>query len=286
MLVPIALWQEDEALVGYVYHVAPDARIAELRMAAEAQLCLSGPFEILGANSVPLHPAQERMLRLCDTFGSVPVVRLRFIARNVTNDSVASQDRSWRGLRYLSYTTLYIHLPIFTAIFSTVAAFAVGTGALAMSFFFDYLKSGLGSRAPGPDGSPPEPNDDYEYYLDTFRRVWEATINAMSSMINTYLDGPITILCNCLDHIVGIVGQSVMGFFQTFQHCWDTTTDPKVLPWIALIWGITLAGTALVVHVVIRDARGLLPWPWPGPGPVPSPSSSSSYDHAGSGDHV
>jgi len=291
MLVPIALWQEDEALLGYVYNIAPDAQIAELRMAAEVQLCLSMPFEILGANSIPLHPAQERILQLCDMFGSVPVVRLRLIPRNITKESFVLQDHSWRGLRHLSYTTLYLHLPMVVSVISTVAGFTVGASALIISYFFQPLKSGLGSRAPGPDDSPPKPNDDYEYYLDTFRRVWEATLNAMTLMINTYLNGPITILCNCLDHIIGIVGQCVMGYLQIFQHCWDTTMDPKVLPWIALLWGIILAGTALVVHVVLRDAKGLLPWPWPGPGtaptlPVPAQSSSSNYDHMESGDHV
>jgi len=195
----------------------------------------------------------------------------------------------------------------------TVAALTVGAGALIVSYFFQPLKAGLGSRVPGPDDSPPEPEDDYEYYLDTFRRVWEATLNAMTLMINTYLNGPITILCNCLDHIVGIVeccvmgylqvfqhcwdqvvgvvGRCVIGYLQVFQHCWDTTMDPKVLPWIALVWGITLVGTALVVHVILRDAKGLLPWPWPRPAPVPplpvtSQSSSSRYDHVDSGDNV
>merc|ERR1711871_586842 len=97
-------------------------------------------------------------------------------------------------------------------------------------------------------------------YLQIFQHCWDTTVNALVSMINAYVTGPITILCNALDHIVKVTGDCAYGYLQVFQHCWDTVAQPTVIPWITLIWAITMFGTIILVHVILKDVKGLFPW--------------------------
>merc|ERR1712087_297740 len=125
-------------------------------------------------------------------------------------------------------------------------------GAVVASYISQSMKPEVGSSSTAPRG-------DYDHLLNTFLWMWEATLNSLTSMVNTYLNGPVTILCTCLDHIIKVIGDSVSLYLQVFQHCWDKVMDAAILPWITLVVGITFVGTALVVYVVRKGARCVFP---------------------------
>eukprot|EP00411_Alexandrium_monilatum_P116641 CAMPEP_0175663070 /NCGR_PEP_ID=MMETSP0097-20121207/15806_1 /TAXON_ID=311494 /ORGANISM="Alexandrium monilatum, Strain CCMP3105" /LENGTH=266 /DNA_ID=CAMNT_0016969305 /DNA_START=28 /DNA_END=824 /DNA_ORIENTATION=- len=248
---PLPVVAEDgEGPFGLVYNVPEDASVSDIRSAIQSQL-KGKTFELLGADGrTPLHPMQERILLACDVWGTSPQVRLRWVATpNPRKGGWRAPASWWHGLYCFA-------LPLAIAAATSILGLAIGTTGLVLAHVAGPpIRQHAGA---GLDG--PSPADDRQYYLDTFRKTWQATLDALVNMIDTYLNGPIMSLCNTLDHIVSTVKECVLCYLHVFQACFEHALDPALAP---LLIGMTVAaflGTAVVVHVVMRDLRRWLPW--------------------------
>jgi len=212
-------WDGHEDPVGYVFHVSLQSSLTELRTALDAQLDLA-PFDLTGIGGFVLQAKQEQLLRVLDVWGTDPRIRLR--PRATGNSRVAAFVQ--RLLR-LVHPGLCIAVPLVAASAATFLTFLLGMFGLCFAQV-THSFVGVSGTVPTPlrdePGGGALPTDDYQYYLYTFRKVWEATLNALVSMIQMYVNGPITILCQCLHYLMEIVSQCVLSYLQVFKDCFDT----------------------------------------------------------------
>lgn len=231
---PILPSDSDEAF-GYVYNVPPEALVADLRVAVNGQLALKGFDFLCGDGRTPLHLQQENILRIQDVWGGYsPCVRIR----------CAGSDYGKHIIHCFGWFGQHAHLPghcLVTPILATVAAtlfsFAVGMVGLCLAQVAHTARGGihgasvaapaadgaafLGAKVPAANGDPVMPMDDYQYYLYTFLKVWEATLNALVSMINTYLNGPVMVLCHMGEQIINCVEKCMLAYVEAFKFCWE-----------------------------------------------------------------
>mmetsp|Transcript_133890 Transcript_133890/g.338298 ORF Transcript_133890/g.338298 Transcript_133890/m.338298 type:complete len:267 (+) Transcript_133890:72-872(+) len=250
MSAPLPVFAQDcnDPLV-LLYKVPVDATISDIRSAIEAQVT-GEPFEFLGADGrTPLHPMQERILRSQDVWGASEQVRLRWVAAREPNGKGWHIPIAW-------WPVVCFVLPLIVAAAATVLSLGIGIFGLVLA---NLVRPTWQRSASSP--SDPTPADDYQYYLDTFRKVWLASLDALVNMIDTYLNGPATILCNMGPQIISTVRECMLLYLRVFQHCFEYALNPEFAPMFIGVAVVAFLGTALVMHVVMRDFRRWLPWP-------------------------
>eukprot|EP00928_Gymnodinium_smaydae_P075960 TRINITY_DN58989_c0_g1_i1.p1 TRINITY_DN58989_c0_g1~~TRINITY_DN58989_c0_g1_i1.p1 ORF type:complete len:277 (-),score=26.12 TRINITY_DN58989_c0_g1_i1:269-1099(-) len=256
--VPVFALGDDSAL-GLLYNLPPDATASDVRLAIQTQLTVQ-PFKVLGTDGrTPLQPMQEHLLRASEVWGANPQVKLKW-----TVESAPVRKSFCRSV--VVWSAALLVLPLVVAAVSTVFSLGIGATTLAVA----HLSHPSHRRPPAITGAveasldatmqlsplvPPMPPEDYDHYLDTFVKVWQASLDALVNMIDTYA----TILCKMADLIVLTVKECVVLYLHVFQDCFKHALDPTLAPLLIGMAIVVFAGTALIVHVVMKDLRRFFP---------------------------
>lgn len=242
-----------------VYNLSVDATIAEARRAIEAQLGVEkASFDFVGSDGrTALHSRQEALLRIRDVWGAVPEIHLCQASEKEAQRH--SPGLLAKALGVAGWPLLVVALPVVIAALAIVLSLCLGLSTLMLAHI-THTSGHSGERASAVNGPP---DDDYQRYLDTFLKVWQASLDALVVMISTYLNGPVMSIIALFDHVVEVVEECVMRYLEVFYACFIHAVDPTNTVLLVGMTVVAFGGTALLVHVIMRDLHQLLSWSRP-----------------------